>query len=140
MEGAQREVFAAAQRAQHNLSALMDQMAAKQQARYLSTSVVVVLPKHKVHTYVEYRAVSGVFHNIDPPPPSPPSVCVLPPHQRRGGTHSPGGEGGGGSIFWKTHDIHCKKELAIFPSPAGMSLTKLSLAGKKLNYSRPGRV
>ncbi len=35
---------------------------------------------------------------------------------------------------------HCKKELAIFPSPAGMSLTKLSLAGKKLNYSRPGRV
>jgi hypothetical protein len=36
--------------------------------------------------------------------------------------------------------VHCKKELAIFPSPAGMSLTKLSLAGKKLNYSRPGRV
>jgi hypothetical protein len=36
--------------------------------------------------------------------------------------------------------IHCKKELAIFPSPAGMSLTKLSLGGKKLNYSRPGRV
>jgi hypothetical protein len=35
---------------------------------------------------------------------------------------------------------HCKKELAIFPSPAGMSLTKLSLGGKKLNYSRPGRV
>ncbi len=38
------------------------------------------------------------------------------------------------------HTIHCKKELAIFPSPAGMSLTKLSLGGKKLNYSRPGRV
>ncbi len=36
--------------------------------------------------------------------------------------------------------IHCKKELAIFPSPAGMSLIKLSLGGKKLNYSRPGRV
>jgi hypothetical protein len=35
---------------------------------------------------------------------------------------------------------HCKKELAIFPSPAGMSLTKLSLGGKKINYSRPGRV
>ncbi len=35
---------------------------------------------------------------------------------------------------------HCKKELAIFPSPAGLSLTKLSLGGKKLNYSRPGRV
>jgi hypothetical protein len=38
---------------------------------------------HKVLTYVEYRAVSGVFQNIDPPPPSPPSDCVLPPHQRR---------------------------------------------------------
>ncbi len=36
--------------------------------------------------------------------------------------------------------LHCKKELAIFPSPAGMSLTKLSLGGKKLNYSRPGRI
>jgi hypothetical protein len=29
-------------------------------------------------------------------------------------------------FFTKTH---CKKRLAIFPSPAGMSLTKLSLAG-----------
>ncbi len=35
---------------------------------------------HKVLTYVEYRAVSGVFQNIDPPPPSPPRECVLPPH------------------------------------------------------------
>jgi hypothetical protein len=26
--------------------------------------------------------------------------------------------------------VHCKKELAIFPSPAGMSLIKLSLDGK----------
>jgi hypothetical protein len=36
--------------------------------------------------------------------------------------------------------LHCKKELAIFPSPAGMSLTKLSLGGKKRNFSSPGRV
>jgi hypothetical protein len=36
--------------------------------------------------------------------------------------------------------LHCKKESAIFPSQTGMSLTKLSLGGKKLNYSRPGRV
>jgi hypothetical protein len=50
--------------------------------------------RHKVLTYVEYRAVSGVFQNIDPPSPSTPSECVLPPHQRRGGTHSPGGGGG----------------------------------------------
>jgi hypothetical protein len=28
--------------------------------------------------------------------------------------------------------VHCKKRLAIFPSPAGMSLTKLSLAGNNL--------
>ncbi len=28
--------------------------------------------------------------------------------------------------------VHCKKRLAIFPSPAGMSLTKLSLAGNIL--------
>ncbi len=28
--------------------------------------------------------------------------------------------------------LHCKKLLAIFPSPAGMSLTKLSLAGNNL--------
>jgi len=41
---------------------------------------------------------------------------------------------------YRAHTLHCKKELAIFPSPAGMSLTKLSLGGKKLNYSRPGRV
>jgi hypothetical protein len=31
--------------------------------------------RHKVLTYVEYRAVSGVFQNINPPPPlHPPSV------------------------------------------------------------------
>ncbi len=28
--------------------------------------------------------------------------------------------------------VHCKKRLAVFPSPAGMSLTKLSLAGNNL--------
>jgi hypothetical protein len=28
--------------------------------------------------------------------------------------------------------LHCKKRLAVFPSPAGISLTKLSLAGNKL--------
>ncbi len=26
-------------------------------------------------------------------------------------------------------ELHCKKRLAVFPSPAGISLTKLSLAG-----------
>ncbi len=31
------------------------------------------------------------------------------------------------------HILHCKKRLAVFPSPAGVSLTKLSLAGNNLN-------
>ena len=35
------------------------------------------ISKHKVLTYVEYRAVSGVFQNIDPPPPFPPELVVL---------------------------------------------------------------
>ncbi len=48
---------------------------------------------HKVLTYIEYRAKSGVFRTIDPP-------CVLSPHQR-GYTLA----GGGGSIFRKTPDI-----------------------------------
>ncbi len=30
--------------------------------------------------------------------------------------------------------LHCKKRLAIFSSPAGMSLTKLSLAGKMADF------
>ena len=32
--------------------------------------------------------------------------------------------------IWDQANIHCKKELAIFPSPAGMSLIKLSQDGK----------
>jgi hypothetical protein len=49
---------------------------------------------HKVLTYIEYRAVSGVFRTIGPHHLSTQRECP-PPHQRRGGTHSPGGEGGG---------------------------------------------
>jgi hypothetical protein len=36
--------------------------------------------------------------------------------------------------------VHCKKMLAVFPSPTGMSYAKLSLAGNNKNYSRPVRV
>ncbi len=47
------------------------------------------------------------------------------------------------SITWLrdyTH-LHCKKRLAVFPSPAGMSLHDQTLPGREyLNYSRPGRV
>ncbi len=38
-------------------------------------------------------------------------------------------EGGAVSRLRKHAHIHCKKRLYIFPSPAGMSPTKLSLAG-----------
>ncbi len=60
------------------------------------------IPPHKVHTYVEYRAVSGVFQNIDSPPPLHPATVSSPRT-----IHSPGGEvrGWGTSIFWKTPDI-----------------------------------
>ncbi len=54
----------------------------RQELLFLHT--IINTRTHKVLSYVEYRAVSGVFENIDPPPPSPPSECVLPPHQRRG--------------------------------------------------------
>jgi hypothetical protein len=34
--------------------------------------------------------------------------------------------------YWQSDALHCNKRLAIFPSPAGMSLTKLALAGYNL--------
>ncbi len=36
--------------------------------------------------------------------------------------------------------VHCNKGLVVFPSPAGMSLTRLSRGGNNINYSRPGIV
>jgi hypothetical protein len=61
---------------------------------------------HKVLTYVDYRAVSGVFQNIDPPPtPSPPSECVLPPHQRRGGGVHTRRAVGGGQYFGRRQTL-----------------------------------
>jgi len=33
------------------------------------------------------------------------------------------------SKFKLKYQLHCKKRLAVFPSPAGMSLSTLSLAG-----------
>ncbi len=47
-----------------------------------------VIRQHKVVTYVEYRAVSGVFHNIDPPPSLHPASVTSPRTIRLGGTHS----------------------------------------------------
>jgi hypothetical protein len=53
---------------------------------YLQGCITCMGPWHKVLTYVEYRAVSGVFQNIDPPPPFHP-------------THLPGGEEWGVNIL-----------------------------------------
>jgi hypothetical protein len=39
---------------------------------------------HKVLTYVEFRAVSGVFQNIDPPPPLQPASESSPRIKGRG--------------------------------------------------------
>jgi hypothetical protein len=65
--------------------------------------------EHKVLTYVEYRAVFGVFQNMDPPLlQSAPSKCVLPPHQRRGDTHTLAGrwgEGGGVNNFGRRQTL-----------------------------------
>jgi hypothetical protein len=41
---------------------------------------------HKVLTYVEYRAVFGVFQNIDSPPPLHPAS--VSPRTKGGGVHS----------------------------------------------------
>jgi hypothetical protein len=41
--------------------------------------------------------------------------------------------------MWKNPE-HCKKEFAVFPSPAGMSLIKLFLGGNNLFFSRLERV
>jgi hypothetical protein len=35
--------------------------------------------------------------------------------------------------------VHCKKRLKVFPSPAGMSLTNLSLAGNNLIIPGQGK-
>ncbi len=77
-----------------------------------SSWILVIFFHHKAHkvlTYVDYRAVSDVFQNIDPHPLLPLASVSSPlvlPHTKGGGyTHSPGGEGDRGSIFWKTPAI-----------------------------------
>jgi hypothetical protein len=46
------------------------------------------------------------------------------------------GEGGGDQDYHTSHTV--KKRFAVFPSPARMSLTKLSLAGKNLIITGQG--
>jgi hypothetical protein len=64
------------------------------------------VPKVQSTKYVEYRAVSGVFQNIDPPLPLHTSECVQSNPRTKGwGTHSPGGEGVGGQYFGRRHTL-----------------------------------
>jgi hypothetical protein len=44
--------------------------------------------RHKVLTYIEYRAVSGVFRTIDPPPPLHPASVSSPRTKRGGWVHT----------------------------------------------------
>jgi len=44
------------------------------------------------------------------------------------------------SKFPGRDSLHCKKRVASFPSPVGMSLTKLSLAGNNVYSFSPGKV
>jgi hypothetical protein len=80
---------------------------------------------HKVLTYEEYRAVSGVFQNIDPPPLLHPASVSSP--RTKGG--SQGGEGVGGSIFWKTLVIGLASNSIISLRFSHMELDIQSLFG-----------
>jgi hypothetical protein len=60
---------------------------------------------HKVLTYIEYRAVSGVFRNIDPLTPSPPGACVPPAFGPGARTHSLVGEEVGGQYFGRRQTL-----------------------------------
>ncbi len=89
--------------------------------------------KHEVLTYIEYRAVSGVFPTIfDPPPPLHPASASSPRTKGAGYTLAVRW-GGGGSIFRKTPDIGLasysiiplrRKAYPIFFSPLSLSLSK----------------
>jgi hypothetical protein len=66
--------------------------------------------KHKVLKYVEHRAVSGVFQNIDPHPPLP-LASVYSTRTKGGGVHSTlhtrraVGGGGGNILEYASHRI-----------------------------------
>jgi hypothetical protein len=60
---------------------------------------------HKVLTYIEYRAVSGVFRTILLTPPLSTQLVCPPPAPKAGGTHSPGGEGVGGQYFGRRQTL-----------------------------------
>ncbi len=67
---------------------------------------------HKVHLYVEYRALSGVFQIIDSPTPSL--------------THSPGGEGVEGQYFVRRQTLDWPLSTELDYSRAGVDKLKQS--------------
>ncbi len=69
---------------------------------------------HKVLTYIEYRAVSGVFRTIDP---ATQRVCPTPAPKGGG---SPGGEGVGGGVNISEDARHWIGLLQYNPSTVDM--------------------
>ncbi len=61
----------------------------------------LLIPPHKVLTYIEYKAVYGVFLTIDPTAPLHPASVSS--HRTKG--DSPGGEGAGGQYFGRRHTL-----------------------------------
>jgi hypothetical protein len=59
---------------------------------------------HKVLTYIEYRAVSGVFQNNDPPPPFHPAN-VSSPRTKSGGYTLQGVRGVGVQYFGRRQTL-----------------------------------
>ncbi len=85
--------------------------------------------KHKVLKYVEYRAVSGVFQNIDPHPPLPWRVCT-PPAPKVGGTQytlHTRRAGGGGQYFGR-------RQTSDWPLTVLYNLS----TGSSISKERPG--
>jgi hypothetical protein len=82
---------------------------------------------HKVLTYVEYRAVSGVFQNIDPPPPlHPASVSPLRRAVR--------GVGGGNTLEDARHWIGLLQYNPSTPPgpPGGVSPQSFAFPSRKI--------
>jgi hypothetical protein len=71
-------------------------------------------------TYVEKRAVSGIFQYIDPPPPLQPasvsSPCTKGGGGGGGGTHSPGGDGVGSQYFGRRYTLDWPLTIQYNPS------------------------
>ncbi len=101
---------------------------------------------HKSLLYLNLSLASyGLFSSFlsirpfSPPPPSPPSMHLTKTHLTVCSRKDVGGWGIMRIFDLPTSKaryelkvvltIHCKKRFSIFPSPAGMSLTKLSLPG-----------